>query len=98
MASIQITFTHPQASYSRTFDVADADLVRMVQAAKEFFYRPRQAGPGGFGGDPSPLTNQQALERLTQAFWGEMRRMTKDHELRQALIAAEATIQPIEST
>jgi hypothetical protein len=95
MATIEITFTHPQASYSKTFNVADADLVRVVQAAKDIFYRPRNDTRNGPVGDASPLTNQQALERVALSFWGDLRRITKDYEVKMAMQAAAAAIPPI---
>ena len=98
MASIEITFTHPNVSYTKTFNLADADITRMVNAAKEVFYHPQRQTPKGVVGDPSPLTGQQALERVSLAFWNELRRMTKDYEVRLAAEAAEATIAPISET
>lgn len=98
MATIQVAFTHPSQSYSRTFNVADADLVRMVTAAREQFYRRPYPTQNGLAGDQSPPTGQQALERLTLAFFKQLVQMTKDHEAKLAVAAAEASVSPITET
>lgn len=84
MASIDFTFTHPQASYTRTFTIPDAHLVRMIVA-----YRTK------FG---TPLTNAQVLERLTNNIVEKMREDTLTVERDEASIAAASAISPISAT
>jgi len=98
MASITLTFTHPNANYTKTFNLADADMTRMVTAAREVFYHPQRQTPKGVVGDPSPLTGVQALERASRAFFNELRRMTRDYEVKLAAEAAEASISTISET
>jgi uncharacterized protein YeeX (DUF496 family) len=87
MATIQLTFTHPQGNLSRTKTLADADLVRVMDALKDKFKRTT---------DASPLTNVQAFDRFAEAVWGQLRTMTKDYEDR---IAKEAvSVAPINAT
>jgi hypothetical protein len=80
MATIQLTFTHPQGNLTRTKTLADADLVRVMDALKDKFKRP---------GDGT-LTNSQAFDRFAEAVWGQLRTMTKDYEDRLAKEAVSA--------
>lgn len=84
MATINFTFTHPQASYTRTFTVPDAHLVRLVMAHKR-----------KFGAD---LTNAQVLERLTDNIVAKMKQDTLDIERDAARIAAASAIGEIDAT
>jgi hypothetical protein len=87
MATIKLDFTHPQANLSRTKTLADADLVRVMDALKDKMKRQT---------DTAPLTNQQAFDRFAETVWGQLRTMTKDYEDR---LAKEAVVTaPIEAT
>jgi uncharacterized protein YeeX (DUF496 family) len=87
MATINLSFVHPQQSLSRTKTLADADLARVMDALKDKFERTT---------DTAPLTNSQAFDRFAEAVWGQLRTMTKDYEDR---VAKEAIVTaPIDAT
>jgi hypothetical protein len=86
MASITLTFTNTQGSLTRARTITDAELARVIAAAKDKFKRP---GDG-------MLTNQQAFDRFAEAVWGQLRTMTKDYENRLAKEAV--SVAPIDAT
>jgi uncharacterized protein (DUF1800 family) len=100
VASIQITFTHPELPQplTKTFNVEDSQMTRVVQAAKAKLRREPRPGPNGMSGDVDPLTNAEALNRAAEIFWGTLRQMTKQYEVELATQAVAATIQPVEAT
>lgn len=87
MATITITFDHPQAQLSRTLTLPDAHLVRLVEACKV-----------AYSGDGPPLTNAQALNRLCTSLWEQMRQITKETEKKVAIESAVSGVGSIDAT
>ena len=77
MATIDFSFTHPAASFSKTYTIPDGHLVRLIAA-----YRLR------FGAETS---NADVLARLTDMLMSEMKEATLSAE-RNAATAAVAPI------
>ena len=85
MATVTISFTHPQASYSRTFTVPDAHLARFVQALKSDYA-------------PDDLTNAEALERYTSGMVRGMKDLTRRVETQDAEQTARLGVSEITAT
>ena len=88
-ASIQFTFTHPQASYSKTFDVPNGHMARLMAASKEKY---GQIGNGVFDQNgvegKRDRTNQEALAALVADMVGNMRGLVQHVEWEAARKAA----------
>jgi hypothetical protein len=86
MATLTISFVHPQDSFSREFTLPDAHMARMVQAFKARYEHEARGTP------QVPFTNQQVLQKLTAEIVQSLRSAVLDLERKAAAETAVATV------
>ena len=91
MASIELSFTHPQTSYSRTFTVPNAHLVRLVAALRTHYI-------AKLGTSVSGWTNEQLLEQYTADLMAGMKALVLNVERAAATKTAEDAVTEITAT
>lgn len=91
MASIEFKFTHPQASYSRKFNIPNEHLIRLVDALRTHYIVK-------LGTSASDWSNEQLLEQYTADMMSGIKELVRGVERSAAMATAEDTVSEIEAT